>query len=162
MTRPFSAHQKLRILIAHGAVVMDGHQLVPLHHVLHPTRDASRRLERLRGMAVAVRCACRGELSQACDGTRWMSLCDVQFDHHLADVFGGATHQSNGRPLAAECHGAKTAGEQAANARVHRLRRKHFGQRPKPKRAWPSRPLRSRSSWPKCPSKLRGGGHAVP
>lgn len=159
MTRPFSDKQKLRILVGHGAVILDRGELKPLHHMLWISPTASKRMEQLRGVFMAVQCACRGELSPDCDGTRWLRLADVEFDHHLAHTFGGETHQRNGRPLWTGCHAVKSARETIAAKKVQRIKAKHSGDR-KPKRLWPSRKLQGRISWPKKAFQSRSHNHA--
>lgn len=159
MTKPFSIAQKLRILVEHGAVVLERDELKPLHHLLWISPTASKRWQQLKPLLVAVRCACQGELSATCDGTQWVPLAVVEFDHHLAHTFGGATHQRNGRPLAPECHAVKSARETIAFKKVVRIRAKHTGEK-KPHRKWPSRKLTGRTSWPKRPFNTRSQQHA--
>jgi hypothetical protein len=160
MTRPFSDAQKLRILVNHGAMVIDHGQLKPIHHTLWGSPHATKRMEQLRSMFVAVRCACGGALSSSCDGTQWLRLADVEFDHHLAHTFGGATHQENGRPLAPACHAVKSAGETKAVKKIRRILRKALGK--KPKRIWPSRPMKGGSKWPsKKAWQQRSAAHAA-
>jgi hypothetical protein len=147
MTKPFSIPQKLRILVEHGAVVLEREDLKPLHHLLWVSPSASKRWQQLKPLVVAVRCACQGELSETCDGTQWVPLSLVEFDHHLAHTFGGATHQRNARPLAPECHAVKSAREKTAASKADRIRRKRSAKKPARSR-WPSRPLQSGNNWP--------------
>lgn len=159
MTRPFSIAQKLRILVQHGAKVVERGKLKPLHLLFWISPTATKRWTQLKNLPVAVQCACRGELSPACNGTQWLPLAIVEFDHHLAHTFGGETHQRNGRPLAPACHAVKSARETIAVRKVGRIKAKHEGER-KPHRKWPTRKLSGRTSWPKRTFNTRNQQHA--
>lgn len=158
MTRPFTNAQKLRILVNHRARVVDGGALKPIHQTMWHSMVPSKRMQQLRAMPMAVQCACRGELSPLCDGTQWLRLADVEFDHHLAHTFGGATHQENGRPLSRECHAVKSSRETKAVRKITRILRKGLGK--KPKRLWPSRPMQGGNRWAQSKKSQRNPSHA--
>lgn len=96
-----------------------------------PAITAAMKLDVLRRCGVAVRCSeCQ------LDG----DLDDMQFDHHLALIDGGAHEVENLRPLCTDCHAAKSAREHKANCKAKRLARERAGE---PKRKRVSRPLKS-------------------
>lgn len=72
----------------------------------------------------------------------------VQFDHIHADVFGGAHHYENLRPMQASSHKKKTKRDVQAKAKIDRLTGV-TGQN-RPKRKWASRPMQSgKTNWPR-------------
>lgn len=54
-------------------------------------------------------------------------------DHKDALADGGEHRESNLRPVLRQAHRQKTAAENTARAKERRVRRKHFGIKPKPK-----------------------------
>lgn len=60
-----------------------------------------------------------------------VSVADVQIDHHLALVDGGAHDVDNLRPLCPDpCHRIKSAREHVANCKAKRLLKKHSNPTP--------------------------------
>ena len=57
-------------------------------------------------------------------------LEEVQIDHHLALVDGGAHDVANIRPLCPRCHKVKSAREHVANCKAKRLLKKHSSPTP--------------------------------
>lgn len=150
MTRAFTPKQKFRILVRHGAVVLDGlGTATPVAQATHGTSDTNRYLQlrsidRAPGYAVFVRCACPCQV--------WARLRDIQFDHETPHVSGGPTVISNGRPIRTRpCHSAKSGGEQATTGWCVRVRNKHRRSakgadvesqgRPDRRRSWPPRKI---------------------
>lgn len=66
-------------------------------------------------------------------------VSDVQIDHHLALVDGGAHEVSNLRPLCPRCHKLKSACEHKENCRAKRRLKKHS--QPTPEGKIKSRPF---------------------
>lgn len=66
-------------------------------------------------------------------------VSDVQIDHHLALVDGGAHEVENLRPLCINCHKQKSAREHKNNAKAKRLLKKHSN--PLPEGSIKSRPF---------------------
>lgn len=69
----------------------------------------------------------KAELFLAADGRcgicREKIVGKVEWDHHLALVFGGTNANDNWRPLHPECHRRKSAIEHRANCKAKRLHR---------------------------------------
>lgn len=77
--------------------------------------SAAMKLAALKPYAI-VRCAeCYSE----------NNVVDMQFDHHLALVDGGAHEIENIRPLCVLCHRKKSAREHKNNAKAKRVAKKH-------------------------------------
>ena len=120
-----------------------------------PAFTAKQRLKCFEDHGAIVLCQC-GDPN--CDTAIWIK--DAQIDHHLALIDGGKHEQLNFRPMALACHKKKSRIEHIENCRAKRRNAKHFGddsKKPKRKgRAWPpARPLRGRSTFPKCPKPMQ-------
>lgn len=147
MTKPFTAAQKLRILVHYRALIVQDGAFVPIARVRFGTMSKSRRFALARQWGCAVQCACGCGV--------WARLEDVQFDHTKLHALGGPTVLANGRPLRTNpCHQAKTACEQAIVAhcdklgRKLRVRTKDEVREARANARRPGRPLRTRSSFP--------------
>lgn len=117
MTKPFTDRQKVRILVAYGALMRDGESWVPIAQYRFGTMNKSKRLAIARRVGCAVKCACGCET--------WALLQDIEFDHDKEHANGGATVIANGQPLRrTPCHAAKTAASQAVTGLVRKVRRK--------------------------------------
>jgi hypothetical protein len=117
MTKPFTAPQKLRILVHHGAMVLDAGAWVPIGQYRFGTMNRVKRFKILQRVGCAVKCACGCGV--------WAPLPDIQFDHEHQHALGGATVISNGRPLRTDpCHRAKSAAENTLIADCDRIGRK--------------------------------------
>jgi len=80
--------------------------------VKRPTITAAMKLAVLRRRLTLVACA-----KCWCD----FFLEDIEFDHHLAIIDGGAHTVENLRPLCGKCHALKSAREHKANCKAKRL-----------------------------------------
>lgn len=158
MTKPFSTPQKLRILVAYGALMREGDGWVPIGQYRFGTMNKAKRYAIAKRAGCAVKCACGCET--------WAPLQDIEFDHDKDHANGGPTVIANGRPLRrTPCHAAKTAASQAVTGKITRVKRKltvrrlereegqdlerpdrrTWGRRPFPSRPLKgSRPMRSR------------------
>jgi len=77
---------------------------------------------------------------------RWFGNCsacgypitrkDLEIDHRIALINGGAHRESNLVPLHAGCHRLKTSLDVARKAASYRKRRKHLLKRPRKITAW--------------------------
>lgn len=76
-----------------------------------PTITLAMKLEALKGTIVT----CAG-----CKGL--FLLSEMQFDHHVALIDGGAHTAENLRPLCIKCHKPKSAIEHKNNSKVKRLK----------------------------------------
>jgi len=111
-----------------------------------PTITATMKLEVLRQYETYVVC-------DGCEGL--IPLKDVQFDHHLALVDGGAHTVDNLRPLCPDCHGPKSAYEHKENCRAKRRAKKH-----RPKSSPETAKGRAGSEGPEAQVRL-GNGNSV-
>jgi len=117
VTKPFTAYQKLRILVRFGALALVNGAWIPISQVAYGTMNAEKRLRKLHRIGCAVKCACGCET--------WALLRDIEFDHEKQHALGGPTTLDNGRPLrTTPCHREKTAVEQAVIGWCDSVRRK--------------------------------------
>jgi 5-methylcytosine-specific restriction endonuclease McrA len=74
-----------------------------------------------------------------CEGCRMkLKAGEGEYDHRVAQGYGGENTVENGQLLCRACHGRKTGTDKGITEKVKRIRDKHTG-------VWPrsSRPLRS-------------------
>lgn len=127
---------KLRSLVSHGAMVFQDGGWVPLAKIkTNQRRTPTNLLAAARKAGISVKCAC------GCGSM--CSYSEVEFDHQIARVNGGATTVAWIQPLRRECHRAKTRIDLKVRDKVRRIREKFFAPR-LPKRRWPTRTLTSR------------------
>jgi hypothetical protein len=152
MTRAFTPHQKYRILVNHGAVILRGDEVVRLSRFFWMTGSETKRFGMLRRLNCAVRCSCGCGV--------WAPLREIDFDHVKEFVNGGLTAIENGAPLRrTPCHEAKTSASAAVTGKVTRTKRKlsvttrrndspDLELRARPRRSWPQRSM-SNQYWRK-------------
>lgn len=135
---------KLRSLISHGAQVWQEGAWRPLSQVkLSARRTPTNMLNAARAAGIVVKCAC------GCGAM--CSYGEIEFDHAIARVNGGATTIGWLQPLRRDpCHRAKSRIDLKVRDKIRRIRQKFFGDR-SPRRGWrwpsqviPSRPLSGR------------------
>ena len=95
-----------------------------------PAITPAMRLAVLKAHWATVMCSECGKL---------VPVTEVQIDHHLALVDGGAHDVANLRPLCPRCHKVKSAREHVANCKAKRLLKKHSS--PTPEGSIKSRPF---------------------
>lgn len=129
---------KLRSLISHGAQVWQDGAWRPLSQVkLSSKRTPTNMLNAARALGIVVKCSC---------GCGVMcSYGEIEFDHEIARINGGATSIAWIQPLRRECHREKTRIDLKIRDKCRRIRAKLMGEgKIKPKWRWPSRTIPSR------------------
>lgn len=69
-----------------------------------------------------------------------------EYDHRIAQGYGGENTVENGQLLCRKCHGGKTAKDKGITEKVKRIRDKHLGVFPKSKARIANRPFTSSRS----------------
>lgn len=77
-----------------------------------------------------------------------LKVGEGEYDHRIAQGYGGENTTDNGQLLCRVCHGSKTGIDKGITEKVKRIRDKHLGVYPGSRSKMPSRPFQKSRTTP--------------